>query len=173
MSLLLDWKRQIFLYEVSPVGMGQTATKLKVIIVNRAVGQRTFGISKLVRREQVASELPAKFDIDLHAGTGVFDEKPAMVIAAFPQAAVVVAHYLPEVFQKIPVASCGIEKAVLFVYDSRQAFGSNQTRFAEHFGIMRLFLLGTWVSIDIDAQRLGTGLLHRIGDSDRRVIVEV
>ena len=156
-----------------PVGIMQQTDEFQIVIDNRAVCQRACRVPELVRREQVASEFPAEFDIDLRTDTGVFDEKPEMVVAAFPQAAVVFAYYLPEVFQKIPVAACGIEKAVLFVYDGRQACGSDQTRFAVHFVIMRLFVLRTRAGIDVDTQRFGTGLLHRIGDSDRRVIVEV
>ena len=102
-----------------PVGIMQQTEEFQIVIDNRAVCQRACRVPELVRREQVASEFPAEFDIDLRTDTGVFDEKPEMVVAAFPQAAVVFAYYLPEVFQKIPVAACGIEKAVLLMAGKR------------------------------------------------------
>lgn len=164
---------QIIFDDMIPIGVVQQAEEFQIVIGNRAVCQRTCGVAELMCCEQVASEFLAELNIYFRTGAGIFDEIPEMVVASFPQAAVVFAYNLMKVLQEIPVTPCGIEKSVLFVNDGWQAFGSDQLGFAEHFGIMRLFLLGTRSGIDIDAQCFGTSLLHRIGDSDRRVIVKV
>lgn len=55
-----------------PVGIMQQTKEFQIVIDNRAVCQRACRVPELVRREQVASEFPAEFDIDLRTDTRSF-----------------------------------------------------------------------------------------------------